>query len=68
MKDTHHNTQNSALFDLFKISFVCSYDEKTERVVPVTVNISIIIKDILQIKEIDHTYTLKVINPNEIKI
>ena len=51
----------------FKISFVFSYDEKTERVVPVTVNISIIIKDILQIKEIDHTYTLKVIQLKEIK-
>ena len=37
------------------------FDQESQTVIPVRVNISISIKDILQIKEIDHTYTLKVI-------
>ena len=45
---------------LYNINTINRFDEKTQKVNPVSVNISIIIKDILQIKEIDHTYTLKV--------
>ena len=54
-KNLTHDNNLLVIFCYFR------FDQESQTVIPVRVNISISIKDILQIKEIDHTYTLKVI-------
>ena len=36
-----------------------TYDEETMTNIPVNINVSMSITDILKIEEVDHTYTLK---------
>ena len=42
-----------------KNDFVLSYDAVNETNIPVNVNISLALKDLLKIEEINHVFTLK---------
>ena len=53
--------KESSLFEKAKADLNFRFDEELERNIPVNVNVSVAIQDVIKIVEIDHVYTLKVL-------